>query len=74
MTLARYMVRRQDDGRYCIWDHMTKRPAEDGDRRYIDLDFEDFRMRARQMPRAIANRRADVAAFIAGAGSPRVVA
>jgi len=41
MTLARYMVRRQDDGRYCIWDHMTKRPAEDGDRRYIDLDFED---------------------------------
>jgi hypothetical protein len=41
MTLARYMVRRQDNGRYCIWDHMTKRPAEDRDRRYIDLDFED---------------------------------
>ena len=29
MTEARYMVRRQSNGLYCVWDHNSERPARD---------------------------------------------
>jgi hypothetical protein len=41
MTQARYMVRRQADGQYYIWDHETERTAEDKSKLYTDLEFGD---------------------------------
>jgi hypothetical protein len=41
--MARYMVRRQDDGKFCVWDTKTDKPAEeaDGALRYINLQVDE---------------------------------
>jgi hypothetical protein len=41
MTEARYMVRRQSDGRYCVWDHTSKRPAKDNGTACEALSFDN---------------------------------
>lgn len=37
----RYVVRRQEIGKYCVWDAKTNKPAEADDRRYVDLLFDE---------------------------------
>jgi hypothetical protein len=40
MTEARYMVRRQSNGLYCVWDHNRERPAEDNGAACEALSFD----------------------------------
>jgi hypothetical protein len=39
--MTRYLVRRQKDGMFCVWDSTTDKPAEeaDGGLRYISLQL-----------------------------------
>jgi len=40
--MTRYIVRRQENGNFCVWDTRKDKPAEeaDGDLRYIDLKLD----------------------------------
>jgi hypothetical protein len=40
--MTKYMVRRQENGKFCVWDTMMDKPAEEasGDLRYIDLQLD----------------------------------
>jgi hypothetical protein len=40
--MTRYIVRRQENGIFCVWDNLTDKPAEEasGDLRYIDLQLD----------------------------------
>ena len=40
--MTRYMVRRQKNGKFSVWDIMMDKPAEEasGDLRYIDLQLD----------------------------------
>jgi hypothetical protein len=41
-AMHRYVVRRQEENRqYCVWDTKTDQPAEDGRRRYVDLQLDE---------------------------------
>jgi len=39
--MTRYLVRRQENGKFCVWDTKADKPAEEasGDLRYIDLQL-----------------------------------
>jgi len=39
--MTRYIVRRQENGHFCVWDTTTDKPAEEahGELRYIDLQL-----------------------------------
>jgi hypothetical protein len=39
MTMARYVVRRQENGDYSVYDTETDKPAEAAGKRCIDLKF-----------------------------------
>jgi hypothetical protein len=39
MALARYMVRRQENGEYAIYDTETDKPAETDGKRRVNLKF-----------------------------------
>jgi hypothetical protein len=47
--MVRYVVRRQDNGEYCIWDTKTDKPAEVDGRRYINLQFDEAIDQARPL-------------------------
>jgi hypothetical protein len=40
--MTRYIVRRQENGNFCVWDTTTDKPAEEasGELRYIDLQLD----------------------------------
>jgi hypothetical protein len=40
--MTRYIVRRQENGNFCVWDNTTDKPADeaDGELRYIDLQLD----------------------------------
>jgi hypothetical protein len=39
--MARYAIRKQDDGLYCVWDTETDSPAEAHDFRYVNLRWDE---------------------------------
>jgi len=39
--MRRYVVRRQENRQYCIWDTKTDRLAEADGRRYVNLQFDE---------------------------------
>ena|SRR6476661_8326316 len=39
--MRRYVVRRQENRQYCIWDTKTAQPAEADGRRYVNLQFDE---------------------------------
>ena len=39
--MRRYVVRRQENRDYCVWDVETDRPAEADGRRYVDLPLDE---------------------------------
>jgi hypothetical protein len=41
MANARYMVRRQENGKYCIWEGKTDKPAEADGQCYVNLHFDE---------------------------------
>ena len=47
--MAKYVVRRQENGEYCIWNTNTDKPAEADDRRYINLQFDEAIDHARSL-------------------------
>lgn len=51
MAIARYNVRRQQNGEYCVWDAKTHEPAEADSRRHINLQFDDAIDRAASLNR-----------------------
>ena len=39
--MRRYVVRRQENRQYCIWDTKTDQPAEADGGRYVNLQFDE---------------------------------
>jgi hypothetical protein len=39
--MRRYVVRRQENRQYCIWDTKMDQPAEADGRRYVNLQFDE---------------------------------
>jgi len=39
--MRRYVVRRQENRQYSVWDTKTDQPAEADGRRYVDLQFDE---------------------------------
>jgi hypothetical protein len=50
--MVRYVVRRQENREYCVWDTKTDKPTEADDRCYINLQFDEALDHAQWLNRA----------------------